>query len=295
MSYPLLDVAIVVVNWNGVDDTIECLDSLALLAPRPEKRVLLVDNASTDGSAGLIGQRFPNVEILETASNLGFAGGCNVGIRRALDLGARFVWLLNNDTRVHPQALATLVAALDSERTAGLAGSKIYYDADPGRLWFAGGYFTPSGLARHRGQDQHDRRQFDDPGLVDYITGCSLLIRAEVIRQIGPLREDYFLYWEEVDWSARAKRRGWDSMYVPSSLVWHKVGASLAQEQSPKAYYYHTRNWLDFIGHASPARLPLALGHIAAAALLSLLRGRPAMAAARMRGIADAARGRLGP
>jgi GT2 family glycosyltransferase len=255
----------------------------------------VVDNASTDGSAGLIGQRFPDVGILETASNLGFAGGCNVGIRRALEMGSEFVWLLNNDTQVHPQALVTLVAALQAERTAGLAGSKIYYAADPSRLWFAGGYFTPSGLGRHRGQDQLDHRQFDDPGPVDYITGCSLLIRTEVVRQIGLLREDYFMYWEEVEWSARARRLGWNSIYVPSSVVWHKVGASLAQAESPKAYYYHARNWLDFVGHTAPARLPLALAHVAAASALSMLRGQPAMAAARMRGIADAARGRLGP
>jgi hypothetical protein len=287
-------VTIVILNWNGASDTVACLRSCAHLVDRPAPAIVVVDNASTDESVPEIRGEFPATPVIEAPSNLGYAGGNNLGIRWALEAGSEYIWLLNNDTRVGPRALTELVQALRADRGAAMAGSKILYDADPDRLWSAGGYFTRSGLARHRGFDQVDHGQFDQSGPVGYVTGCSLLVRAEVVRQIGLLLEEYFLYYEDVEWNARAHRLGWTSIYVPTSIVWHKVGASLTRKDNPRAYYYVTRNWMHFLGQSDPARLPLALARITAASALSLLRGDAGTAAARLRGVIDAARGRLG-
>ena len=128
-------VTIVILNWNGASDTVACLRSCAHLVDRPAPAIVVVDNASTDESVPEIHGEFPATPVIEAPSNLGYAGGNNLGIRWALEAGSEYIWLLNNDTRVAPRALAELVDALRADRGAAMAGSKILYDADPDRLW----------------------------------------------------------------------------------------------------------------------------------------------------------------
>lgn len=237
----LPSVYIIILNWNGYRDTIACVES-CLLGTYPNFRILIVDNASSDNSAAILRHYFPAIELLHTGSNLGFAGGNNVGIRRALAEGADYVWLLNNDTIVAPEALTELVKTAESDSRIGMAGSKILFHEPASAIWFAGGFRTPDGANfLHRGSGEDDNGQYELPCRVDFLTGCSMLVKAGLIAEIGQLREDYFLYWEDADWSRSAIEHGWELFYTPASRIWHKVSAS-AGNRSFRQWYYFTRN-----------------------------------------------------
>lgn len=266
-------VAIILVNWNGKEDTLACLASLGKLITQNSKfKSIVVDNGSTDDSVVAIRKKFPNVDVIETGQNLGFAGGNNVGIRMALERGADFVWLLNNDTIVDKYALTTLVDAFGEHR-AGIAGSKIYFSSgreyhkeryrqiDRGRvLWYAGGVIDWKNMyASHRGVDEVDKGQYDTMEETPFATGCSMIMRKEVIEAIGLLDEKLFLYFEDVDFCLRAKHRGWLSLYVPKSIVWHVNASSSGSSGSDTHQYYQTRNRL-FMGiRYAPIRTKVAL------------------------------------
>jgi GT2 family glycosyltransferase len=250
-------VCIVLVNWNGWRDTVECVRSCASLDYRPF-RVIVVDNGSTDDSAerlrAELGDR-GDITLIETRANLGFAGGCNIGIRRALDDGAEYVWLLNNDTVVEPGTLSALTEVFAEQPSAGIAGSKIFYHDRPGVISSAGGRISPRlGLTTHIGDGEADAGQYDTVRDVDYVTGASLLVRASVVESIGPMDESYFLYWEEADWCERARTAGWRVLYAPASRVWHKVGASTATDKSYVKARYEGRNRVAFHRRNRPRR-----------------------------------------
>jgi hypothetical protein len=247
---------IILLNWNGWRDTIECIGSCLKLA-YPNYHILIVDNGSTDGSEAILRERFPAIEMLQTGENLGFAGGNNVGMRHALDAGADYIWLLNNDTIVDPNALQELVKAAEAEKGLSMVGSKIYYYGEPNKIWFAGGIWSPNKLfLQHRGEGEIDNGQYDEISPVYFITGCSLLIKADLIRRIGFMSADYFLYWEDTDWSARAHRAGARVLYAPKSLVWHKIAASIETKSYLQGYYY-CRNRLLFYQRYARSRFPL--------------------------------------
>lgn len=219
-------VFIVVVTWNGKRDTLECLASLQAVT-YPNYRILLIDNASTDGTQEAVQKQFPSVEMIRTDRNLRFAGGNNVGIRHALSQGAAYVLLLNNDTVVDPNFLTELVATAERDPSVGMVGARIYYHEDPQRIWFAGGEISWwSGWIAHTGIRQVDRGHFDSERAVDYITGCCMLVRREVIERIGLLDERFFMYGEDVDWCLRARRAGYRLVFQPKAKVWHKLSVS---------------------------------------------------------------------
>lgn len=258
-------VAVVIVNWNGKKDTLECLASLEKV------KSIIVDNGSTDGSVEAIAQKYPNVEIIRNSTNLGFTGGNNVGIKKVLDDGAEFVWLLNNDTTVDKDALEKLVEVFE-DQSVGIAGSKIYFfpgrefhkdrykKSDPGRvIWYAGGLIDWDNMyASHRGVDEVDHGQYDRVEEIPFVTGCSMMVRKEVFEKIGLLDENFFAYLEDLDFCLRAKRAGYKLMYVPGSVVWHKnagssgVGSAIHQ-------YYMTRNRLLVGMRYAPLRTKIAL------------------------------------
>lgn len=281
-------VCIVLVNWNGWRDTAECLHS-CLNLDYPSFHAIVVDNGSTDESVERLRTEFADddVTLIEAGANLGFAGGCNVGIEAAFDLGARYVWLLNNDTVIEPRTLTPLVETLANQPYAGIAGSKIYFFDRPDTLWFAGGIISKWGWTRHRGEGEVDHGQFDETCDVDYATGASLLIRRDVAETVGLMSEDFFLYWEEVDWCERARAAGWRIVYVPTSRVWHKVGASTPDERAHTKWRYEGRNRMLFYKRNRPALLAKTGLASAANALYLLLRGRPRSALSLSRGVLD--------
>jgi GT2 family glycosyltransferase len=285
---------VILVNWNGWADTLACLESLDRLT-YPDATVLVVDNGSTDDSVARIRAARPYVRLLETGSNLGFAGGNNVGIRVALAEGASYAWLLNNDTVVEPGALTALVDALETDSAAGAAGSKITYFDRPGVLWYAGGDFTPEGPVRHRGIDAPDTGAYDTLEETAFITGCSLLLRASVLDEVGLMRDEYFLYWEETDLDWRIRAAGHTLLYVPGSVVRHKVAASLGKDWGPAQTEYLARNMLHFYRLNRPDRLARVLRHLVWVGAKHVLRGRWALARATFSGIGLFRRGRFGP
>jgi hypothetical protein len=242
---------IIIVNWNGREDTIACLRSLRKITYRRHK-ILLIDNASGDGSVPAIRRDFPEVDIIANSENRRFAGANNQGIERALQAGADFVLLLNNDTEVAPDFLEAMIAAAQQRPDVGMVGPKIFYHQDRRRIWYAGGEIALwKGRVAHRGLRQLDGAAWEVPGETDYITGCALLVRRACIEGIGPLDESYYMYGEDADWCMRARRAGYLCWFGPQAHVWHKISASSGGGLTAfKAYHKVRSNFLFFQRYA---------------------------------------------
>lgn len=241
-------VYILILNWNNWADTINCVRSCLSLEIQ-DAHLLVIDNGSTDGSEDEIRNAHPSVEVIQTGGNLGFAGGNNVGIKHALARGADYVWLLNNDTMVEPQALAEILKVAAADDKIGMVGSKICCLDKPEILWFAGAHIPgdePYNL-QHTGLGKKDVGQHDEIQQSDYITGCSLLARREMIEAVGVLDAGYFLYFEDADWSVRARKAGWKLVYCPTSKIYHKISASTGGSTTPYVSFYMSRNMLYFV------------------------------------------------
>jgi GT2 family glycosyltransferase len=240
-------VSIIVLNYNGCEDTLACLRSLEHLT-YPDVQIIVVDNASTDGSEGAIRAAYPMLTFIQTGANLGFTGGNNVGIRYALEHGADYVMLLNNDTIVAPDFISLLVEAAESNPTIGVVGPMIYYYNNPEQIWSAGGEIDwKRGLTTNIGVNEFDQSQFGiEPVQVDFVTGCALLAKRAVWEKVGLLDDKFFMYYEETEWCVRAHRGGYEIYLVPMAMVWHKISIE-ARAASPRTYYYMTRNRLLFL------------------------------------------------
>lgn len=256
MEFPLT--YIVVLTWNGWNDTEECLRSLVPVAANGI-RVLLVDNGSADGTPEKVRRAFPEVEVIENGNNLGFPGGNNVGIREALSKGANFVILLNNDTVVDKDFARELLSVAVQDKKVGMATSKIYFYDRPETIWFAGGDFsTWTGRSRHEGYGEVDRGQYDNAVEIGRPCGCSLLVTRAFLEDVGLLDEDLFLYGEEIDWALRARQKGYQSVLAPRSKVWHKWASGTGGAQSGNYLYYTVRNMLRVLNtHARIGFFPL--------------------------------------
>lgn len=294
-------VVVILVNWNNSRDTIACLQSLAASKYTPME-VIVVDNGSRpDALAALRGAPGPHT-LIETGKNLGFTGGNNLGIREALGRGADLVFVLNNDTLVHPDAVGHLVAALQANPAAGLAAPKIRFHEPDNLLWYAGGTFSPmTQSARMEGYGQPDDGRWDLPKDVDFASGCAMLIRRGALDQLGGFREDYFAVWEDLDFSRQLHEAGYRMLYVPEALIWHKESAAVGGQDAPGYVYYQVRNRFLFL--ARWARSPMtrltayafAGTYLAKRSLGLLLHGKLASIAAVLRGSVDGLAGRAGP
>lgn len=235
---------IVILNWNGKQDTLECLASVMKI-DYPRFKVVVVDNGSSDDSVQAIRVAFPTFTLLETGKNLGFAEGNNVGIRHALAQGAEAVLLLNNDTVVDPQLLKGFAEQMEKQPKAGIFGATIYLYDERDRLDHFGGIWNQrKGAFDFAG---HREKLTENPPLtLDYICGAALLARREVFERVGLLEPRFFLIWEEADFCFRAKRAGFSSLTCPDALVWHKVSASFTGKK-PHTTYYWWRNRLLWI------------------------------------------------
>jgi GT2 family glycosyltransferase len=287
-------VAIVVLNWNGWRDTIECLESLQQIT-YPNYQIIVVDNGSTDDSVEKIndwaqgeltvqsrflsydpstkplywteydqqaaeGGGIPSEEakiararsgrsliVIRNEVNLGFAAGNNVALQYALKRTFDFSLLLNNDTVVDPQALTSLIREAMRNPACGIVGSKVVYYDRPQIIHHAGGIVLPwKGQAQNIGMGQPDEGQFNQVKKVDFVTGCSMLVDRRMIRVVGMLDEEYFVYWEDADWCVRSWQKGWEVVYAPGSIVYHRASRMLGQS-SPAKTYYRARNSLKFV------------------------------------------------
>ncbi|MBI3243382.1 MAG: glycosyltransferase family 2 protein [Chloroflexi bacterium] len=243
-------VAIIILNWNGLKDTLACLESLTRL-DYPSFELAVVDNGSTDDSVARIGAAHPAVVLIEIGENLGYVGGNNAGLKHAQTIAADYALLLNNDTEVDPGFLKALVDVAESDPKVGIVGPMIYYYDQPDVIWSAGGAIDWSkGLTWMMGLNEREQGQFGtQPRPVSFVTGCALLIKMPIVEQVGLLDDRFFAYYEETEWCVRVTRAGYKILHVPSAKLWHKI-SPVARAASPTVHYYMTRNRLLFLKSA---------------------------------------------
>jgi GT2 family glycosyltransferase len=205
--------------------------------------VIVLDNASTDGSVDAIRAAFPSVQIIQLTANLGYAGNNNVGIYAALERGADWVLVLNEDTILAPECLSELARVGASSEQIGIVGPMVYHHDEPTMIQSAGGRFGRFWDSVHIAQNEPDTHQFDRPHEVDWISGCAIMVRRAVVEQAGALDERFFYYWEEAEWCLRASKQGWRILHVPAAKLWHK-GVQRDYRPKPSVSYYNTRNRL---------------------------------------------------
>jgi GT2 family glycosyltransferase len=243
---------VVVVNRDGLRFLDSCLDAVLAQELASRFEVILVDNASTDGSIEHVRERFPGVRLIESTRNRGFAGGNNLGIRAAR---GRHVVLLNNDTRVRAGWLQALVEAAESDDHVGAVAAKLLYASRPGVIQSAGSLLLSDGSGADRGMDEPDSGQFDRREEVFAGTGASLLLRREALADAGLLDESFFMYYEDTDLCWRLRLRGWRVVYEPAAVVEHEHAGS-SREWSPFFTFHADRNRLFMLlKNARPAFL----------------------------------------
>ena len=249
----------VILAHNEISYTRECLTSILALDP-PADRVLLVDNASTDGTPARVAEEFPSVEVLALPENRYFAGGVNAGIERALAGGAGSVLLLNNDLVLEREALGVLTRAIEADPARGAVGPKLFFYDPPDRIWFAGGVISRgTGLLRHRGVHRKDDAFRDGPRAVDYLSGAAVLLSRRALESTGLLDPSYVMYVEDADWSARARRAGFTLWYEPEARGWHHVSVTSGGGLTPLKAYFRLRSGALYLSrYAGAWERPLA-------------------------------------
>ena len=243
--------ALLVLNWNNARDTLQCLQSLEPLQDA-ETRIIAIDNGSTDDSARVIADAYtrqsrPHIELLETHQNLGYAGGNNFGIRRALEQGAQYIGIVNNDVQVAPGFLAPLMNAL-SDPQVGVVTPLVAYMSEPDKVWALGQAvdWKTGNVTRVHAQETVQSVQQLAPSQVDAASGTAMLFKREVLERVGLLDDSFYLYYEETDWCLRVRQAGYTVLAVPASVVRHAVSSTLGAA-SPVIDYYMLRNHLRFI------------------------------------------------
>ena len=248
-------VYVVILNWNNAADTIECLASLQASIYQPSVP-FVVDNGSTDGSVGKIRAAFPEIHLIELESNIGYAEGNNVGIQFALDSGADYVMVLNNDTLVETTMLGELVGFAETNESIGMIGPKMFCYQPEDTLFATGSLiYWSRGETINRGMFTPASKVEDcqKPEQVDFIAGCGVLVTRKLLEKVGFLDPIYYLNYEDVDWGVRAQEQDFEVWYTPKAVLWHKVSSTLGQA-SPTNTYYMTRNALLFFWKNSPSR-----------------------------------------
>jgi GT2 family glycosyltransferase len=226
-------VSIIIVNTNELHHLRRCLPSI-INQHYSNYEVLVIDNASTDGSINYIGENYPNIRVIRNKTNLGYAGANNVGFHLA---DQKYIAVLNPDTEVDPDWLQELVAALESNKKAGLATPKILLMDNPQLINACGNNITYSGLTVCRGLEQ-PAEKYTEPAVVPAVSGAAFVIKKEVLDKIGGFDENFFIYYEETDLSLRAMLAGYQCLFVPTSIVFHKY----AFRFTPKKCFYQERN-----------------------------------------------------
>ncbi len=238
-------VGIVILNWQRPADTTACLGSLERL-DYPSYEIVVVDNGSDPHARASIRERFPTVRLLVNDDNLGFAAGSNVGIVDQMRRGVEYVLLLNDDTEVAEDFLNILVEVGEAEPDIGILGPSILYYDRPEVIWSAGGAVDALGEPRHLALEQPLDSSWRDVREVDYVTGCALLVKSEVVERVGVLDERFFAYFEETEWCDRARRAGFRVVHVAPARVWHKI-ESAARTTSRPYLYLMARNRLLYL------------------------------------------------
>lgn len=286
-----VEVSLITVNYNGLADTCALIDTIPLNDESLE--VIVVDNASRNDEASVIEQRYPQVNVVRSSHNLGFAGGNNLGIQAAR---GKYLYFINNDTLLSDPAssLAPLTNRLESSRKIGMVCPKIRFAWGSRPIQFAG--YTPltpiTMRNRSIGFGEEDHGQYNTPHSTPYTHGAAMMVKREAIRQAGLMPECYFLYYEELDWSMMMRRAGYEIWYEPASTIYHKESQTTGQNSALRTYYT-TRNRLMFVQRncTGVARLLSYFYLIVIVALKDIIKysiqHRPDLAKATLRGVTN--------
>ncbi len=234
-----IELSIITVNYNGLEDTCALIESIPF---NENMEVIVVDNASNQDEANSIKERYPQVKVIRSVKNLGFAGGNNLGIKAAT---GKYLYLINNDTIFRAFNIQPLIDRLESSPKIGIVCPKIRFAWGANPIQFAG--YTPLSIITVRNQaigySEEDCGQYDSPHFTPYAHGAAMLIKREAMEKVGLMPECYFLYYEELDWSMMFTRAGYEIWYDPACTIYHKESQSTGQN-SPLRTYYITRNRL---------------------------------------------------
>lgn len=285
------EIALILVNWNGYAYTRACLLSLEEV-PTPKFQVILVDNGSKEKEGIRLREEFPHLHLIETEENLGFAGGNNVGLRYALKQGYSYVVLLNNDTLVSPNFLEEMHACMVQRPNCGVVQPLILFLHDPKKIWSAGGrWHAFLGIARTLG-DRAEVATYTPPSsALDWATGCCMLVSKEAIIQAGVLDEQYFAYFEDVEWSLRIRNAGFGLALAEKAIIYHEAGAASKKKHaegtlSATVFFYHVRNQFFLLRQLGLAQaIPYHFLRFLGWEIYFLLRGRRKKFTAVARGI----------
>ncbi len=257
MTIPKAKVALIIIHFSGIAETLDCLESLKKAdLTNLELNLILVDNSENSDLEFKLTSYSPKVNYLKFPQNLGFSQGTNKGLEEALKIGAQYIILLNSDTTLPPDLLIRLVKFANLNKQYGLISPKIYFapgyeyqknrykNREKGRvIWYAGGKIDWDNIfPKHIGVDEVDKKQFDQLKEVDFVTGCCILIRKEVVNKVGLFDKNYFVYFEDVDYSVRAIKLGFKICYLPDTFIWHKNASSSGKPGSLLHVYFQTRN-----------------------------------------------------
>ncbi len=235
-----IDISIVTITYNGLRDTLQMIRSLREVVRSVTYQIIVVDNASRENEAQAVQREFPDVLCIRSERNLGFSGGNNLGIARAT---GRYVMLLNNDTYIEEDGFGRLVALMDANPRIGACSPKIRFSTPPRLIQFAG--FTPLTSVTLRnslvGYMEEDKGQYDTPRQIPYAHGAAMMVSRAALEAAGPMPEEYFLYYEELDWSVTISECGFQIWYEPACTVFHRDGQAGAPV-TPFRSYYLTRN-----------------------------------------------------
>jgi GT2 family glycosyltransferase len=244
--------AIVIINFNRHADTLACLDSLRASTFSGGALVIVLNHETDREDDVQLKRAYPGVELIALPVNAGFAGNNNVGIQRALALGAEWVLVLNEDTVLDPACLSEMLTVANSDKKIGIVGPTVYHYDEPNVIQSAGGALDGLWRPVHEGQNEVDRGQYEAPREVAWVSGCAFLVRRALIKKLGALDERFFCYYEETDWCLRAAAAGWRIMHAPAARMWHK---GVRRDYRPRPYvaYYMTRNRMLFLSkHGAP-------------------------------------------
>jgi len=260
-------VAIILVNWNGLDFTVACLNSLRNQGYK-NFEIILVDNASDNEEGKVLQKQFPEIDLVQSEQNLGFAGGNNLGIQKALEQNFSHIMLLNNDTVVSPDFLDQMILLFNHNPQLGVVQPLIYWMKDRNQIWSAGGKWNAF-LGRAITLLEQKKSKNLESGFqkLDWATGCCMLLKRETILKAGLLNEQYFTYFEDVDWSLRIRKEGFEIALAPQAIIYHEAGASSKKKHSegilsPRVFYYNVRNQFFLIRTTlRPIQKPIAIGY----------------------------------
>lgn len=247
-------VSIIILNWNGLQDTLECLESLKKITYK-NFETIIVDNGSARDEAGEIQRKFPEVSVIKNSTNEGFCGGNNIGAKLALKSNPDYLLFLNNDTILKPDFLNKLIEFTEANPKTGIAGPLILYYQEPDYVYSCGGEFN-AWLCLSK--DYHFAHKSSQRNL-NFISGCAFLIKTNLVKKIGLWDEDFFTYWDETDYCLRAKKAGFDIACVPQSVIYHKVARTNIYLSRRYVYYMVRNNLLMAKKHAKWYQWPSIL------------------------------------